>query len=82
MTFMTWHHHFKPGVVGNKESNSSYTIQDSLNLLKDLAIKSLIPKHTEIKNRHKEVQLYLKKLGFTLITFVINFLSTLIFFQK
>ncbi len=82
MTFMTWQNHFKPKVVANKESNSSCIVQDSLNLLKDLAIRSFTPKHIEIKNIHKETQLYLKKLGYTLITFVINFLGTLIFFQK
>lgn len=69
-------------LTSNKESNSSCTIQDSLNLLKDLAIKSLTPKHIEIKSIHKEAQLYLKKLGSPLITFVINSLGTLVFFQK
>jgi hypothetical protein len=82
MTFMTWQDHFKLGVVANKESNSSCTLQDSLNLLKELSIKSPLPKHIEIKNKHKEVQLYLKKLEYALITFVINFLGTLIFFHK
>jgi hypothetical protein len=53
MTFMTWQDHFKLGIVANKESNSSCKIQDSLNLLKDLAIKNLIPKHIEIRNKHK-----------------------------
>jgi hypothetical protein len=82
MTFMTWQDQFKPGVVANKESNSSCTLQDSLNLLKELSIESPLPKHIEIKSKHKEVQLYLKKLGYALITFVINFLGTLILFHK
>jgi len=79
---MTWQDHFKVRVVANKESNSSCTIQDSLNLLKILSIKSPTPKHIEMKSKHKEVHLYLKKLGYALITFVINFLGTLVLFQK
>ncbi len=79
---MTWQDHLKLGVVANKESNSSYTLQDSLNLLKDLTIKSLTPKHTKIKSKHKEVQLYFKKFISVLITFIINFLGTLVFFQN
>ncbi len=79
---MTWQDHFKLGVVGNKESNSSCTVQDSLNLLKELSIKSPTPKHIEIKSKHKEAHLYFKKLKYALITFVINFLGTLISFQK